>query len=670
MFYSKDLLCVRGGKFSTIWLVATSKDKNAVIKKKKSDLLKTNMAQLCHEISAMLPVRGKERSFSLRTSSILVCGTCITLRVMAEDLRRSVLLLLSKKPVVTSEAIDLPGGQGPNQLVGLDVPFDDYDMGNIEANLLEPLFDMNFRVRMEDITIKEQDQPMLNYEGPDVPILTERDILDQMWDLEEVSTQVAVDEVEKGHQSGKRQLGDVGQEQSPKRLRVGDLSDAGIQSFGDLGQFVNEERCGTEEVHDVERSIKEADLPYVHNVPTIVIIPAEPDDTQGEALPEQVEKSLQMEVPGIPPTTVLEDTITNLPALEDTITNIPAPEDSIADVPAPEVDSPIYLEPLVPVLKKPKPAKKGISGLLWVDLETQLSGVRIKKGLGKYEDTMRCKDVAMDFAKKGRAVDFSLPGRKLGKALSAMYDEDVKQIRLDKGNLLWDWEDVDEGTNVCFHQVQDQGNLEVEQRKAAEEIVRPVDAEEEMQLEAERDQSRNVSMDTSLVSVPAESTGRKSRSVIEEGVAMEQEQYADVQVPQDADLSLETNFQEVSRDLLPIPEVDERSDGLLPIPEVEESREVEKAMNEDVNIAEVPTDGASFPQVAAEPTVNEEEVHTKVNEQVGSGLCTFTTLCPTDSTSRKGAALSFFHLLKLEKEGIIKTSQDEAFGEIKIFKSV
>merc|ERR1719369_1345900 len=151
---------------------------------------------------------------------------------------------------------------------------------------------------------------------------------------------------------------------------------------------------------------------------------------------------------------------------------------------------------------------------------------------------------------------------------------------------------------------------------------------------------------------------------------MEQEQYADVQVPQDADLGLETNFQEVSRYLLPIPEVDERSDGLLPIPEVEESREVEKAMNEYVNIAEVPTDGTSLLQVAAEPTVTEEEVHTKVNEQVGSGLCTFTTLCPTDSTSRKGAALSFFHLLKLEKEGIIKTSQDEAFGEIKIFKSV
>ena len=112
MFFSTDLLSVKGGKFGTIWLLATTKDRKSVVKKKRAELLRTNMSQLCMELTKMFPVQGKEKSFSLRTSSILMYGICINLRVISEDLRRAVLQLLSQKPTISDGSggggIDLP----------------------------------------------------------------------------------------------------------------------------------------------------------------------------------------------------------------------------------------------------------------------------------------------------------------------------------------------------------------------------------------------------------------------------------------------------------------------------------------------------------------------------------------------------------------------------------
>ena len=63
MFFSVDLLSVKGGKFGTIWLLATTKDRKAVVKKKmkRTELLRTNMSQLCAELTRMFPAQGKDR---------------------------------------------------------------------------------------------------------------------------------------------------------------------------------------------------------------------------------------------------------------------------------------------------------------------------------------------------------------------------------------------------------------------------------------------------------------------------------------------------------------------------------------------------------------------------------------------------------------------------------
>ena len=154
MFFSTDLLSVKGGKFGTIWLLATTKDRNAVVKKKRAELLRTNMSQLCMELTRMFSVQGKEKSFSLRTSSILMYGICINLRVISEDLRRAVMQLLSQKPTisggVTGGGIDLPGGKTGNlQVTSLHVPTEaDIDMGNLLAvpDMMEVDSDMFSRI--------------------------------------------------------------------------------------------------------------------------------------------------------------------------------------------------------------------------------------------------------------------------------------------------------------------------------------------------------------------------------------------------------------------------------------------------------------------------------------------------------------------------------------------
>ena len=94
--YSGDLV-TRGGKFNLLWLLATKKDRNEVIKSKRKQLMKLNLSNICKELERMFPARGKTNSLSLRTSAMLVMGTCITIRLRAQELRRDVVNLLSLK---------------------------------------------------------------------------------------------------------------------------------------------------------------------------------------------------------------------------------------------------------------------------------------------------------------------------------------------------------------------------------------------------------------------------------------------------------------------------------------------------------------------------------------------------------------------------------------------
>ena len=89
MFYSTDLLSFRGGKFSTIWLLGTCRDKKQTANKKRQELKKLKLHHICEELTKLLPVQGKDRSLSLRLSASLLYGTCLAYRFQADYLHRT-----------------------------------------------------------------------------------------------------------------------------------------------------------------------------------------------------------------------------------------------------------------------------------------------------------------------------------------------------------------------------------------------------------------------------------------------------------------------------------------------------------------------------------------------------------------------------------------------------
>ena len=101
MFYSTDLLTLRGGKFNLIWLLSTTKDKNALYRKRKKDLLNLDVGATSQELIRMFPVQGKKTSLSLRTSSLLMHGVFISFRMKAELLRSDVLKLLTPSKLIS-----------------------------------------------------------------------------------------------------------------------------------------------------------------------------------------------------------------------------------------------------------------------------------------------------------------------------------------------------------------------------------------------------------------------------------------------------------------------------------------------------------------------------------------------------------------------------------------
>ncbi|XP_023331123.1 uncharacterized protein LOC111703414 isoform X2 [Eurytemora carolleeae] len=109
MFYSTDLLTAKGGKFNMIWLlgVSVSQEKKRKLEEKlmlANDLIEQNM-----ELRRMLPVRGKERSFSLHVNSILLHGLSINLKFKVDFVYRRINQNKSTRREEVQEIDCLPG---------------------------------------------------------------------------------------------------------------------------------------------------------------------------------------------------------------------------------------------------------------------------------------------------------------------------------------------------------------------------------------------------------------------------------------------------------------------------------------------------------------------------------------------------------------------------------
>ena len=96
MFYSNDLLTLRGGgKFNLIWLLSTTNDRATIARKRKADLLSLNYKNIVDELQKLFPVTGKKTSLSLRTSAVLMHGVFISFKLRVEFLNTDTIKLLA-----------------------------------------------------------------------------------------------------------------------------------------------------------------------------------------------------------------------------------------------------------------------------------------------------------------------------------------------------------------------------------------------------------------------------------------------------------------------------------------------------------------------------------------------------------------------------------------------
>jgi len=148
-----------------IWLMSTTHDSKTLAKKRQKELIATNLGKMCEGVSRMLPVAGKEKSFSLRTSSYLVHGlaVCFKLKVvhLNNDAQR-MLMTSIRAAVPIASTIDDEGVKANVTRIPCQ---DQEDFGiiadHIDENLFN-LFDMTteeHNARKKAVTMTEVDPP-------------------------------------------------------------------------------------------------------------------------------------------------------------------------------------------------------------------------------------------------------------------------------------------------------------------------------------------------------------------------------------------------------------------------------------------------------------------------------------------------------------------------------
>ena len=90
----------------------------------------------------------------------------------------------------------------------------------------------------------------------------------------------------------------------------------------------------------------------------------------------------------------------------------------------------------------------------------------------------------------------------------------------------------------------------------------------------------------------------------------------------------------------------------------------------DMNLDQLQVDQPLLsPPLSPTPLSSQATVLGKVTQLTDeSGSCCFSSICPPTSTSRMEAAITFFHLLQIEKEGHLVSSQEQMFADINFEK--
>jgi len=598
----------------------------------------------------------------------------------------------------TGGGIDLPGGKAGNiQVTSLHVPTEaDIDMGNLLAvpDMMEVDPDMfsrvDFRVRNSDITMHEPGRTGLDYEGPDLPILSAQDILTESWNLGNEGITDGDDNQERATRADHP----VDIMSLPKRPRM-EVDDVVTNEALKLPENVAMEemevtRTGDEPIQEVGAPVR----PRVPSDPVIGVTPAVDDERKRKrtqpvfldmeaAAGNEDDKAVDVIPPPSPvpfiamqPPSPVADIDYNQPLA------IPVQEDPSSTSPS------LDLQPLVPTqglgLNEKRKTRRRV--LTLVDMEVQIPSNTIKQGLQNYEDTMRCPIVALDFPPNpnvlSNSIDFKAPGRRLGGRLA----DDFKEAALSGalGQLSWDWEKV----AVDDHD-QDQ---EQQEREGIEQVS------VEGSGHGSRLELREMSVSGTFLGAPeAESSrismdveqGRKRQleSIVEEGVEIMPESPGNCNGGLNEKIIPEFNITDVPPVHGDIQDVQESPRQNIEVPTHQTSHDQDlDEMNQQAHIGqgnlfqeipcpqdqdfEMPRD---VPNSDLAPMSSNLVSQATVEDKLctlfeAEGLCFFQDLCPPTTTKRREAAVTLFHLLQMEKEGKVVTTQEDSFSAIKVEK--
>jgi hypothetical protein len=343
------------------------------------------------------------------------------------------------------------------------------------------------------------------------------------------------------------------------------------------------------------------------------------------------------------------------------------------------------------VAKKTK-GRKAKQGLVWVDLETQISSDSIRQGLHDYEDTMRCQDVAMDLANRlpKPNVGFRASGRDLGMALVAEFKEAIRQVGVDR-EFTWDWvveeDEVRERQNTVGErsvEASGQGSR-LEERNASGSFLGLPQAESsrivpdmektlvEGQLEDIREQEEEEDRVSTRVDV--DKTVEDARMKIFEseqhgaGVHQDHQQVGDGRdlLPPVDTLLQTTLVQENDQNTL-LEEMQRREDNQEVIQDLQPPQQEDDLFQGILGVDDHHLQRSPSPTpLSPGPSVSQATVQSKLTVlSLGQGWCLFSDLCPPTTTTRREAAITFFHLLQMEKEKKVSNIQEDGSDTIKI----
>jgi len=584
----------------------------------------------------MFPARGKTNSLSLRTSAMLVMGTCITVRLRAQELRRDVVNLLSLKVTVTDdENIDLPSPKiNDLQMIDVEMP-KDLEFGGIQV-------DFDLSGRPEEITMRE-----------DFKLQIQQDVDDGF-------SCITYEEAMKGMESlgeWEKLQPNLTATQSPKRRTELDEEENpyGAANAEYLTEIQTKDQAGAGTMSPKRRttSVLQLQLTTIQETADFAMdVPAPPAKAKNQSVPPVIEVTPAVEngERNQFPKRLTSPVILDMDVDEERQA-VSRREKSMDKTRPQEVAIPMddmgLLPPPTPISKKRKRQQ------LVIDPIISISGEALKEGLVISAMTMESDQIRVDAVGQNNKFSFQTAGRTLGRLLSKEYVDAVRRSR--KETVV----------SQSVLGIAEENHLEVDDQ-AAENPRTTSEIEPTKRTSFEQTRNGSTENDNRSIDLSTTTTSTSERwsRNLDQSVAA-----AQIEIDPRATLTSlqeETDAQNIlpRQALSPVPgnEIPQKVQLSPPRPETNmmNSQEAE----EEINSMVVAENRKETPNIVDTLNVLREKATDEKDQDDGGIRCHFSDIC--SGRPRRVVAKNFFNLLALEKTGNVESLQEKPFEEIAV----